>query len=186
MLSMKTGFNMSATYNMARSAELPEIAEQALGEMPIRLDFKSSPTLDSIENSLKCYEEVYGAYPEIIVVDNLTNVVGDSEDGGYAALDQLCDYLHDMARATEACVIVLHHVTGPFNDGNKPIPLSGIKGQVSRVPELILTLYKEGVGEDITLKVSAVKNRGGTADPTGQTSADLRFVGKTMTIEDYP
>ena len=91
-----------------------------------------------------------------------------------------------MARTTEACVIVLHHVTGPYNDANQPIPLSGVKGQIGRVPELILTLHKE-VGEygyEDLLKVSTVKNRGQKADPSGQDFAELTFDGYHMQIKD--
>jgi len=83
-------------------------------------------------------------------------------------------------------VIGLHHVTGPHNDGDKPIPLSGIKGQIGRVPEMIMTLHRvpNEFGPD-ALNISTVKNRGGKSDPSGQDFASLEFVGETMKISDF-
>ncbi len=34
------------------------------------------------------------------------------------------------------------------------------------------------------MRVSPVKNRGGKADPTGQTFAELEFIGDTMKVID--
>lgn len=156
--------------------------------VPIRFNFRASPSLDDIEVSLSAYEEVYGEYPRIIVIDNITNVRSDaSDDDPFSGLEALMDYFHGMARETQACVLVLHHVTGPFNDADKPVPMSGIKGQIGRVPELILTLHRYH-GEpgyfDDTLCVSTVKNRGGKADPSGNTFVRLKFEPDNMRISD--
>lgn len=136
---------------------------------------------------MAAYEEVYGDFPALVVIDNITNVrTGSGEDEPFSGLEALMDYLHGMARSTSACVIGLHHVTGPNNDGDKPIPLSGVKGQIGRVPELILTMYKttETYG-NTTLHVSPVKNRGGKSDPSGLTHASLEFKGESMYIRDF-
>ena len=96
------------------------------------------------------------------------------------------DYFATMARNTEACVIGLHHVTGPYVDADKPIPLSGVKGQITRVPAMVLTLHRRAgeLGEPDTLCVSTVKNRGGKSDPSGHTFAELDFRGASMSITD--
>ena len=95
------------------------------------------------------------------------------------------DYLKAMARETSACVIGLHHVTGEYNNGDKPIPLSGVKGQIGRVPEMILTLHKRNMGEEaMILCISKVKVRGGQPDPTGMTWAELEFIGSKMSFKD--
>lgn len=95
------------------------------------------------------------------------------------------DYLHTMARNTGACVVGLHHVTGSYNDADKPIPLSGVKGQITRVPELVLTLHRvsEEFGPE-ALRVSTVKNRAGRMDPSGLDFVELEFIGDTMQIRD--
>lgn len=185
-ISILSGRSLEKSTAAVRSQQIGDI-EEVLSKIPIRFNYRASPSLDVIENSLAAYEAVYEDYPELIVIDNITNVRTDSgeSDDPFSGLEALMDYLHDMARETGACVVGLHHVTGPHNDGNAPIPLSGIKGQIGRVPEMILTLHRvsDGFGPD-AFNVSTVKNRGGRADPSGNDYAMLEFVGDTMQITD--
>lgn len=186
-VSILSGVSLEKSTRAVREARLGDVADE-LDELPIRFNYKASPSLDVIEESLEAYNALYEDYPALIVVDNITNVRTDSGDGDdpFSGLEALMDYLHEMARETGSCVIGLHHVTGPHNDGDKPIPLSGIKGQIGRVPELILTLHRvsEGFGPD-ALNVSTVKNRGGKSDASGYDFASLEFVGETMQIRDF-
>lgn len=185
-LSILTGWNMEKTAAMVRNGDLGE-ASDTFADIPIRFNYSASPTLDQIETSMRSYEEVYGDYPALVVIDNITNVRtgGDNDEDPFSGLESLMDYLHDMARSTSSCVVGLHHVTGPFNDADKPIPLSGVKGQIARVPELVLTLHKESDDFGPTLlNVSTVKNRGGKADPSGNSFTCLEFTGDTMQIKD--
>lgn len=122
--------------------------------------FDSSPSLDDIELEIKAYVELYGEMPELIVIDNLMNIVTDSENE-WAALRSIMVELHDMARKTDACVMVLHHVSeaSEYGSPTMPSPRKAIHGKVSQLPSQILTL-----GYDPTqsiLRVAAVKNRFG-------------------------
>lgn len=185
---MLAGVDQETAAKMILRDDLSKVKEKLTG-LPVRFNYKASPSLDDIETSIAAYEEVYGDYPSLIVVDNVTNVRSEmsSDDGDpFSGLEGLMDYLHEMARETQACVIGLHHVTGAYNDGKSPIPLSGVKGQISRVPELILTLHKND-GNDFmpdSLRVSAVKNRGGKSDASGKDFAELEFFGDKMLIRD--
>jgi RecA-family ATPase len=183
MLSIEFGWPLARSTEMVRTSQLGEAAAR-LDDIPIRFSYAASPTLDDIELELDAYCELYGDYPELVIIDNLTNVVtAQSEEDPFSGLESLLDYLHGMARATGSCVVPLHHVTGPYNDAAKPIPLSGVKGQISRVPEMILTLHRvpQTFGSD-SLRVSTVKNRSAKADPSGQDYAELTFQGDTMSI----
>lgn len=157
--------------------------------LAIRMNYKAGPSLEDIENNLEAYGEVFGVYPDLIVVDNMTNVkadFGDAGSEGFAGLENLGFYFNEMSRETEAAVIGTHHATGPYVDGNKPIPTSGVKGQVSGQPSQIWTVHKE-IGDDwtpTTLNVSPVKMRDGQADPSGETFVKLLFDGETMQITD--
>jgi len=129
--------------------------------------FDSSPSLDDIELEIKAYIELYGIAPELIVIDNLMNVAAES-DNEWAGLRAIMLDLHDMARQTEACVMVLHHVSeqSEYMRENKPPARRAIHGKVSQLPALILTLnYVSNLYEN-KLQVAAVKNRFGkhTAD----------------------
>lgn len=185
-LAIMGKLTMDEAESLARSGN-PDRVTEIVRDVPIRFSYNPTPNLKHIQDQVLAYEEVYGDYPELIVVDNALDVqLSGSENELSQALDTLMAWLHDLARTTEACVIVLHHVTGGYNDATTPIPLSGVKGQIGRVPELILTLHKSpdpyGVSDD--LNVSTVKNRGQRADPSGQTFAELTFDGSRMLITD--
>lgn len=178
---------VSAAAEMILEDRITDEIKSELRKIPLIIDYDSSPTPNDIEEILMAYYELCNEFPALIVVDNITNVVTDASDSGdpFSGLEALMDYLHSMARQTGACVIGLHHVTGDYNNGDKAIPLNGVKGQITRVPEMVLTLHKKPLenGRWI-LCVSPVKNRGGKADPTGQTYAELEFIGETMKVID--
>lgn len=122
--------------------------------------FDSSPSLDDIEMEIKAYIELYGIAPELIVIDNLMNVAAET-DNEWAGLRAIMMELHDMARKTEACVLVLHHVSeqSEYGSPTMPPPRRAIHGKVSQLPAIILTLgYDPSQG---MLRVAAVKNRFG-------------------------
>lgn len=185
-LSILTGWSMDKSARAVRDGDLGDGAD-VFDDVPIRFNYNASPSLEQIEQSMMSYEEVYGDFPALVVVDNVTNVrAGGEADDPFSGLEALMDYLHDMGRSTSACVVGLHHVTGGYNDADKAIPLSGVKGQISRVPEMILTLHRvsEQFGGN-TLRVSTVKNRYGKSDPSGLDYAELEFIGDSMTIRDF-
>ena len=134
--------------------------------------FDSSPSLDDIELEVKAYQELYGIPPQLIVVDNLMNVAAET-DNEWAGLRAIMMELHDLARNTEACVLVLHHVSeaSEYGDGTMPPARRAIQGKVSQLPSLQLTL-----GYDIlakVLKVAAVKNRFGPNSADGKDFVQL-------------
>ena len=135
------------------------------GVKNIQWVFDSSPSLDDIELEIKAYIELYGIAPELIVIDNLMNVVSES-DNEWAGLRAIMVDLHDMARQTEACVMVLHHVSeqSEYGSTTEPPARRSIHGKVSQLPAMILTLGYEPIQN--LLRVAAVKNRFGkhTAD----------------------
>lgn len=185
--SIHTGLTMDETERYARGEEvLPSTLAKAeeLKLIPIRFNFLAAPKLSNIEKSMEAFDELYGEYPALTVVDNITNVRNGTEDNAenpFGGLEVFLDYANEMARETQSCVIGLHHVNGPYNDQNKPIPMSGVKGQIGRVPQMILTLFRSGPG---SVGVSPVKLRGAKFDPSGEYYTELDFEGSTMTFSD--
>lgn len=146
--------------------------------------FDSNPSLDDIEMEVKAYMELYGIAPQLIVVDNLMNVAAET-DNEWAGLRQIMMEFHDMARKTQACVLVLHHVSEQSEYGNatEPPPRRSIHGKVSQLPSLILTLgYSPEQG---TLRVASVKNRFGPMDSTGKDYIGLAVNFGAVQINDY-
>jgi RecA-family ATPase len=138
----------------------------------IQFVFDSSPSLDDIELEVKAYVELYGIPPELIVIDNLMNVVAES-DNEWAGLRAIMVEFHDMARKTEACVMVLHHVSeqSEYGKTTEPPARRAIHGKVSQLPALILTLGFDPLNN--ILKVAAVKNRFGPHSADGSTRVGL-------------
>jgi hypothetical protein len=151
--------------------------DKYLSEMEsIQFVFDSSPSLDDIELEIKAYVELFGIPPELIVVDNLMNVVSES-DNEWAGLRAIMVEFHDMARKTEACVLVLHHVSEQTEYGKttEPPARRAIHGKVSQLPALIITLGFDPYNS--ILKVAAVKNRFGphTADGSDHISLFVNY-----------
>ena len=158
--------------------------DKYLSEMEsIQFVFDSSPSLDDIELEIKAYVELFGIPPELIVVDNLMNVVSES-DNEWAGLRAIMVEFHDMARKTEACVLVLHHVSEQSEYGKTTDPSArrAIHGKVSQLPALIITLGFDPHNQ--VLKVAAVKNRFGPHTADGSDHIGLFVSYKVCQIND--
>lgn len=129
----------------------------------MRANFQSSLSDQDLLDEIDAYAEVYGEYPELIVIDNLTNIYVEGYDDERQGTMATCTLLHDIARQTNSAIVALHHVTGIYEGEAKPVPLSGLVNKVSKVPEVIFTLHRNGN----TLGVSVVKNRNGRANASG-------------------
>ncbi|MET8702719.1 AAA family ATPase [Kitasatospora sp. NPDC004723] len=183
-----TGADVKQVKRRLLEDEFGEYAEVLGKRWWVRFVYEARPTLADLETTIAAYFEVFGCYPHLIVIDNITNVdvggIGDAESFTFS-LEGLCEYLAEMARETMAHVLALHHVTGEHSDGTSPIPLSGVKGKIGRVPSLILTIHKELDGMDgRVLHVSPVKNREGIADASGQTFSSYDFNESNMRLVD--
>lgn len=156
-----------ATHDVAASLRVgeDEYYREALAGLPISFVYDSAPSLDDIQGELDAYVELYDAWPEVIVIDNLINVQLE-HDSEWAALRLILTELQALARLTGALVVVLHHMA-EYTDPLFPPPRKALHGKVSQRPEVILSLAF--VGESNELRVALVKNRGGRADPTGKT-----------------
>ena len=158
--------------------------DKYLSEMEsIQFVFDSSPSLDDIELEIKAYVELFGIPPELIVVDNLMNVVSES-DNEWAGLRAIMVEFHDMARKTEACVLVLHHVSeqSEYGKTTEPPARRAIHGKVSQLPALIITLAFDP--HNSILKVAAVKNRFGPHTADGSDHIGLFVSYKVCQIND--
>ena len=145
----------------------------------IRWCFDSAPTLADIDTEVEAYNEVWGAYPQLIVIDNLVDVSdGDDEWGGIRRTQKELKFL---ARDTGAAVLVLHHVTEAFQvaEGSAPSRAS-ILGKDTRLPAVVLTV----TNENGWLGVAVVKNRYGRCDPSGRTVTWFSFDGARMQINE--
>ena len=134
--------------------------------------FESDPTYTDLLLETMAFAEAHGRYPEIIVVDNLMNVVGENEDE-WGSMRDTTKAFKRLVRFTDAALFVLHHMAERRTDNTVPAPRSDLQGKVSQLPEVILSLAFDGGSE---LKVAPVKNRFGPADATARTHAVSLYV----------
>ena len=131
----------------------------------IRFAFDPSPTLEDIDLEVQAYEEVFGAYPELIVVDNLMNVLSVTESE-WQGMRETMSFMHVLARKTESCVLILHHVSENDSKAHFPAPRRAIQGKVSHLAEQILSLAMEPSAG--VMRVACVKNRHGMHDANAE------------------
>lgn len=131
----------------------------------IWFNWNNGPNLDDLQDEVEAFAHSTGDWPHLIVVDNLKNIWVDSDGGGeHVRYDRVLDFLHELAGYTNAHVLVLHHVNGIYEDGNQPIPLSGILGKVTKPFRLIVTLHRPNENQ---IGLSIVKNSTGRMDQSG-------------------
>lgn len=160
------------------SGDASVLVEDALADAShIRFDFDSGPDIESIEQELLAYCELYGDMPSLVVVDNLMNIHGDS-DNEWTAMRDSMSALHTLARDTEAAFVVLHHVSEAQSESKPdfPAPRRALMGKVAALPEVVLTVALSGS----QYRISAVKNRHGQSYPKADhyitVAADLAYM----------
>lgn len=143
--------------------------EAALGQLSnIRFCYDSSPTYDDLALEIAAFAEVEGRFPEVIVIDTLMKVVGESEDE-WAAMRSTAQVVHEITHITGASVFVLHHASDDRVDTTKPAPRNKMQGKVSQLPKAIWSLALDGD----QLHVAQLKSKWGREDPSGYTYATL-------------
>lgn len=146
----------------------------------VRFVFDSNPTTDEVNEHLLAFGYAYGMWPKIIIVDNAADIFMETE--GHEGLNQTMEWLAALAKKTGACIIALHHVTGEFEAGDIQVPMSGLRGKISKKPVLILTLNRVP-NDPLHLNVAIVKNRGGIASARGDYGCYLAMDLSRMWIE---
>lgn len=138
--------------------------------------YPSRPNAEGLVTQLLAFQEFYGTPPQLLCLDNLMNM-SSGQENEWAGLRDLCQVLHWIATEYQSHVMVLHHLNMGGLDLLTPADITSIKGQVTELPGLVLTLSKG-------LRVAPVKNRNGKADPTGRMWFSLDFDESRQTISD--
>lgn len=128
----------------------------------VAFDFETDPSYQHIFEELVAYFELWGDYPQIVVVDNLMDVAGDNDDE-YGGMRDTTRAMKRFARVTGCAVILLHHCNESEKRENHPPARREITGKVAQKPEMILTCQLDGT----LMRIACVKNRSGPKDPKG-------------------
>lgn len=159
--------DVKKVHELLRADDEPTWKAQEEATSHIWINFNPSPSLDDIADEVDAYCYANGDYPHFIVIDNIMNV--NANGGGAMEMSNLysaMEAFNILARETGSHVMVLHHATGEFTNGDVIIPRSGTMGKIDKVPRLMLTLHRTDV--DGIMGISVVKNSNGPSDPLGQ------------------
>lgn len=168
-LSMKV-MNLSANdAERMLENEDPWAIDQMEGLNNLSWSFEDDLSYDNIDEEVQAFIELWGTTPDFIIIDNLTDVEGQNEDE-FGTLRRAMKGLTQLARATDAAVIVLHHTSeDPKQAGDPCPPRSAIFGKVSQKPAVVFTVANFGNRRPI----ACVKNRFGPSDKSGRTATYL-------------
>jgi hypothetical protein len=148
--------------------------EAALEKSPITFSFRNPITWQSVEQYMAAYVELYDAYPELFVFDNLKDIEGAESE--YAPQMEAMQYLTELARTTGSTVIVLHHATDKGWDAksspSRPPSRDQVKNGMSEQPELTLSVGSDS--ESGRFNIAVIKNRSGRQDPSAQHPITLK------------
>jgi len=147
----------------------PGYYEDILADSKIRFVFDATPTLTTIQHNLDAYVELFDAWPDVVVIDNLRDVsyTSGSATSEYGDWRALMLEFKTLTRETGVAALVLHHTLESGTDPTKPSSRKFLDGKISQTPEMVLSLgFDPAVDE---LYVSVVKNRSGRADATAST-----------------
>lgn len=169
--AMKMGMEVNAVEELRETPGVGMLEDELGSLTNVRFVYDSAPTLDVITDEIDAWEEVYGCFPELIVVDNLINVVCETTDNEWQGLRHLVSAFQEIGRDTGSAMLVLHHTSEGEGKPTECQPRKALMGKVAQVPEVILTIALDPVAA--RFKVAAVKNRSGKADATGGTFAEL-------------
>lgn len=144
-----------------------------------RVRFVFTPLdIRGLDRNLRAYEAVYGSFPDVIFIDNLTNAI-DSGGEEWGAMRQMAKDLDTISRASQSHVCILHHSSESWEDQNPP-PRWKIQGKVSAIPRLVLTM--NAVGSH--MMIACVKNTNGPQDPSAKDYDDYIIDTSTMRVRD--
>jgi hypothetical protein len=142
--------------------------DQALDDLKgMRYDFHSSPSYDHITELTLAYNELFGDYPSVVVLDNLMNMESQFENE-WQGMKEFEKFVKYLGRETGAAVFILHHMN-EIRDPRFPAPRRDVAGKVNQLPELILSV----AADDGVLRIAAVGNRSGKQDPNAENPVEL-------------
>lgn len=168
--------NVEAAFEYGAEGEYLEALEQIKN---VRFTFESAPTVDDIAQEVLAYEELYGAPPSLVIVDNLLNIVGEGTDG-WAGMVDVSKFLHKLARVSEASVWVLHHTSESAGNVTLPASRKAVLNKANQIPEVILTVAMDAARNQY--HVACVKNRSGPHDASGKTFTSLYTLPSRMQL----
>ncbi|WP_327068707.1 AAA family ATPase [Kitasatospora sp. NBC_01302] len=175
LASMATGDSTEMVEaGMAAGGRYRESYISALTDSRITFSFGSPITWKAVDEELEAHVELWDAYPDVLVFDNLMDF--ENAESDYTEQMAVMSGLTELARATGSTVIVLHHASDKSweakSDPWAPPSRDQVKGGLSEKPELSLSVALDPMS--LEYRIAVIKQRMGPCDPTARRYATLR------------
>lgn len=143
--------------------------------------YRSGITSRDVALMIGAFAEIKGEFPHYVVIDNLVNIAyeGDSE---VQAQRQIMSEMDTISKDANICIHILTHVSGTYKNGITPIPQDGVMNKISELQHGTLAITRAETETEIL--VAILKNRTGTADPSGLTRFPLHANFALMELGD--
>lgn len=174
--SMRMGMNTEVVERLL--ADHGDAAEEIIRQADmVNIQFSFGKiTWPGVDAEIEAYIELHNRYPEVMVFDNLMDIEDAASD--YTEQMEVMNSLTDLARATGATVMVLHHASDKSweakSDPWSPPSRDQVKGGLSEKPELSLSVALNPQSHEY--RVACIKQRMGPCDPTAQSYARIRAI----------
>lgn len=179
--AMKTGLTVDEIEGILEQEGGEDFIEDALAELSESVRWcDDARSMEDIDDEIQAFVEVYGCYPDLVVLDVLLNVDNGGED--WSGSMRVMGQLHSLAHSKGPAVMVLHHNAERRADQSVPAPRGDMIMKVAQYPEVVLSLAL--APQERELRVSAVKNRSGKADPSAPTYISLPVDLPRMSVYD--
>lgn len=130
-----------------------------------------SMTTRDLSSLVRAEEEYWGVVPGLVIVDNVSNLVRESDYNSYRTA---FIGLQKVARLHGCAVVALHHVKRESSTGALSLHSGQYTGE--QEAEIVLGLWRSQVSagaSGVSLEVGVLKNRSGPSDPSGSMSKSL-------------
>jgi DnaB helicase-like protein len=147
----------------------------------LKWQFNPNPTLDDIWLNSYAYLEAYGDWPQLIVIDIMSDVSHDGKDE-WSTLREVLRQSKVLARETNACVLLIHHCTEGVPE-TRVCPTRGdVMGKISAQPALMVTFGQDPQGG---FWAACVKNRFGPSKKNGENRFRMNWDPERSKVSDW-
>lgn len=147
----------------------PSAYAEALGAAHrVRFVYGGSVGYDDLKLEIMAFTEVFGAPPEVVVIDNIMNLIPEQENEWGAHRDHM-RVINEVAKRTGAAVLALAHMADDREDTSVPAARKKLLGKISQLPKAIFSLAIAGD----ELRVAQVKSKWGPEYPSGKVYTTL-------------
>lgn len=141
-------------------------------------------TWKKIEREIEAYVELWNAYPQLIVIDNLMDIEGCDSD--YSEQKRAMQFLTNINREIASTMIVLHHCsdkTESAKDPSQPPARRDIMNGLGEKPQRTWTVAINPHSDEF--RIAQVKARMEHCDPSGNQYVTLRAIPEEARYEKH-